>query len=318
MKKKIFRQILKEIKKYNTIVIARHIGADPDALASQLALKEIIIDNFLGKTVYAVGSPASKFKYLGSLDKFNEEMYKDSLLIVTDTPDKKRVDDVDVTKFKSVIKIDHHPFVENFNGIEYIDDTASSACQIIIDFAKTLNLNISLSAAEKLYVGIISDTNRFLFSYTTPDTFDLVSYLIKKTNINFTSLYDNLYMRTLKELKFQSYIINNFLVTPHKFAYVKLTDEILKEYDVDAATAGNMVNDFNYIDDFIAWGVFTEDKNNNFIRGSLRSRGPIVNEVAAKFGGGGHKYASGVRLINFELVDELVKAMDIECSKYEN
>ena len=38
----MFKKIYKEIKKYNTIVIARHIGVDPDALASQLALKESI------------------------------------------------------------------------------------------------------------------------------------------------------------------------------------------------------------------------------------------------------------------------------------
>ena len=38
MYKKSYKEILKQIKKYNTIVIARHVGADPDALASQIAL----------------------------------------------------------------------------------------------------------------------------------------------------------------------------------------------------------------------------------------------------------------------------------------
>lgn len=318
MYKKLYKEILKQIKKYNTIVIARHVGADPDALASQIGLKDIIVNNFPLKKVYVVGMPASRFKYLGTLDKLTDEMYENSLLIVTDTPDKKRVDGVDTTRFSKTIKIDHHPFVEKYCDIECINDKASSASQIIIDFAFSMKLKITKEAAEKLYIGIVADTNRFLFSYTTPNTFDLVSKLIKETDINFTSLYDNLYLRSLKELKFQSYIINNMIVTENKFGYIKLTDDVLKKFDVDAATAGNMVNNFNYIEDFVSWAVFTEDKNNDFIRGSIRSRGPIINEVAAKFGGGGHKLASGVRLKNFEEVDKLVEALDLECNKYES
>lgn len=318
MYKKSYKEILKQIKKYNTIVIARHVGADPDALASQIALKDIIVNNFPLKKVYVVGMPASRFKYLGTLDKLTDEMYENSLLIVTDTPDKKRVDGVDTTRFSKTIKIDHHPFVEKYCDIECINDKASSASQIIIDFAFSMKLKITKEAAEKLYIGIVADTNRFLFSYTTPNTFDLVSKLIKETDINFTSLYDNLYLRSLKELKFQSYIINNMIVTENKFGYIKLTDDVLKKFDVDAATAGNMVNNFNYIEDFVSWAVFTEDKNNDFIRGSIRSRGPIINDVAAKFGGGGHKLASGVRLKKFEEVDKLVEALDLECNKYES
>lgn len=313
----MYKEILKKIKKYNTIVIARHVGADPDALASQIALRDIIVNNFPSKKVFAVGSPASRFKFLGTLDKMNDEMYENSLLIVTDTPDKKRVDGVDINKFETVIKMDHHPFVEKYADIEFINDTSSSASQIIIDFVFSTKLKITKEAAEKLYIGVIADTNRFLFSYTTPETFDLISKLIKETNINFTSLYDNLYLRSLKELKFQSYIIDNMIVTENKFGYIKLTDDILKKYEVDAATAGNMVNNFNYIEDFVAWAVFTEDKNNNYIRGSIRSRGPIINEVAAQFGGGGHKLASGVRSKDFDEVDKLVTALDAVCTEYE-
>ena len=317
MYKKIYKKIFKEIKKHNKIVIARHVGADPDALASQIALRDIIINNFPHKNVYAIGNPASKFRFMGLLDKFNEDMYEDALLIVVDTPDIKRIDGVDIKNFKKIIKMDHHPFVEKYANIECIDDTSSSASQIIIDFVFSVNLKVTKEAAEKLYMGVISDTNRFLFSYTTPKTFDLISKLIKKTNINIVPLYDNLYLRTLKEIKFQSYIVNNLTITDNKLAYIKLDDNILKEYDVDTATAGNMVNNFNYIDDFVAWALFTEDKVNNYIRGSVRSRGPVINETAALFGGGGHKLASGVRLKDFDEVDKFVSELDKVCEKYE-
>ena len=117
MNRSIFKKIYNTIKKYDTIVIARHIGPDPDAVGSSIGLKEIILNTFPNKKVYAVGASASKFKYLGTMDKFSESMYENSLLIVTDTPDKKRVDGVDVSRFKQVIKLDHHPLVDDFGGI---------------------------------------------------------------------------------------------------------------------------------------------------------------------------------------------------------
>ena len=76
---KLFKEILKEIKKYDNIIIARHIGADPDALGSQFALKELIQYNFKGKTVHAVGSIASRFRFMGDLEKDFLEKVKDEI-----------------------------------------------------------------------------------------------------------------------------------------------------------------------------------------------------------------------------------------------
>lgn len=313
----IYKKIYNEIKKYDTIVLARHIGPDPDALGSTLGLKEIIKATFPKKKVYAVGNPASKFRYLGELDKFSEDLYENALLIVTDTPDKARVDGVDPSKFKKSIKIDHHPFIERVCDIEWIDDTASSASQMIMELAFNTKLKMTKEAAEKLYIGLVADTNRFLFYYTTPKTFDLVSRLISETGLNFTELYDQLYMRSFKEVKFGGYIADNLKVTENGFAYLKIDQEVLDEYNVDAATAGNMVNNFNYIDKVYAWGIFSYDKQNNNIRGSVRSRGPVINTaISEKYNGGGHKFACGVRLTNFEETDRLIKDLDNACKQY--
>ena len=146
--KKIGNQIYKKIKKHNTIVITRHIGPDPDALGTQLGLKEIILNTFPKKKVLAVGKPAAKFKFMGTLDKMEEEYYNDSLLIVVDTPDQKRVDDVNPTRFKESIKIDHHPFLESFCTIEWIDHTASSAAQMVIELCYNTALKLNKKAAE--------------------------------------------------------------------------------------------------------------------------------------------------------------------------
>ena len=55
----MFNKIYKLIKKYNNIAIARHIGADLDALGAQIALKEIIKNTFPNKNVYAIGAYAA-------------------------------------------------------------------------------------------------------------------------------------------------------------------------------------------------------------------------------------------------------------------
>lgn len=314
--KVIYKTIYKKIKKFDKIVIARHVGPDPDALASQIALRDVILNTFPNKKVYAIGHPAPKFKYLGVLDKFDEALYEDALLITTDVPNKSRVDGADPTRFKDSIKIDHHPFVEEFCNFEWIDDTASSAAQMVVELIFNTRLKMTKEAAEKLYLGIVADTNRFLFDYTSPKTFYLVSNLIKKTNIDFTRLYEHLYLRPIKEVKFEGFITSNMTVTENGLGYIKLDENTLKEYDVDAATAGNMVNNFNFIEEVEAWVVFSYDAKVGNVRGSIRSRGPIINESAARFGGGGHVFASGVRLKDFDECDKLIADLDNVCKEY--
>ena len=307
--KSIYKQIYKQIKKYNNIVIARHIGPDPDALGSQLALRDIIKTKFPNKDVYAIGNPASRFKYLGALDKI-ELPIPNALLIVLDTPDIKRIDGVNLEDYEYVIKIDHHPIVDKYANIECIDDNASSTCQIILDMLLNLKINISIEVAKNLYTGIISDTDRFLHDYTSLKTFELVTKLIKKTQLNFTSVYEPLYIKPFSEIKFQGYVYQNLQITSNGVAYIKITEDLMKEFGVDSASAGNMINNLKYVDEILVWVFFSEDKKSNLIRANIRSRGPYINDLAARFGGGGHKYASGARLTSWSQADSLVDELD--------
>ena len=314
-KSSIYKQIYKKIKKADTIIIARHVGPDPDALGSSLGLKQIINDNFPDKKVYAIGSPASKFKYIGQLDKLPENL-NNPLLIVTDTPDHKRVDGLDPRKISNSIKIDHHPYVETMCQIEWIDDTASSASQMILELAFKTGMKITTTAAEKLYIGLIADTNRFMFSYTNSKTFAIASKLLQTTNIDITKIYNELYLRPYKEIKFQGYMAQNYQITDNKVGYLIIHDETLKKYNVDAATPGNMINSFNHINEMLVWVTATEDKELGSFRISIRSRGPIINEVAAHHGGGGHIYASGTRLKTEAEIQSLIQELDETSKKY--
>jgi phosphoesterase RecJ-like protein len=125
-----------------------------------------------------------------------------------------------------------------------------------------------------------------------------------------------MYLRPIKDLKFQGYIMNNLTITDNGFGYIKLTNDILEQYGVDSSTPGNLINNFGFIDEIIAWGFFTEDIANDNIKGSIRSRGPIINEVLAPYGGGGHKLAAGVRAKTFDMVDEIITKLDEVCKEY--
>ena len=313
----IYKKIYNKIKKADTIVIARHVGPDPDALGSSLGLKQVIEDNFKGKKVYVIGNPASKFSYLGVLDKLPDDLNNDeALLIVTDTPDRKRVDGVDPLNFKNSIKIDHHPFIEKTCTLEWIDDKASSAAQMVLELALNTKLKLTSLSAEKLYTGIVADTNRFMFAYTSSKTFYLVSRLLEKVSFDITKVYDNLYLRDYKEIKFQGYLSENFNITENGVGYIIIDDEILKKYNVDPAAAGNMINNFNHIKEMLVWLTATLDKDMGSYRISVRSRGPIINEVVSNHGGGGHIYASGTRLKTTSEIESLIRDLDIATLNY--
>ena len=313
----IYKQIFKVIKKYDTIVIARHIGADPDALGSQFALKEIILKTFPNKKVYAVGNPASRFKFFGNNEKIDNIDTTKGLLIVLDTPDIKRIDGVSLNNFEYVIKMDHHPIIDKYANIELIDEDSCSTSQLILEFIFNNKIEINKEIGEKLYLGIVGDTDRFLHDYTSSKTFSLVTRLLEETNIDFTSLYKVLYQRPISEIRFEGYIYQNLILTENGVAYIKIIDRKLKEFGVDSAAAGNMINDLKFVNEIIVWVFLTEDIKSNLIRANIRSVGPYINDVATKFGGG-HKYASGVKLKTWDDSDKLINELDELVKNYKN
>lgn len=310
----MFKEIYKKIEEFDTIVIARHVGVDPDALASQLALRDSIKLTFPNKKVMAIGTGSAKFFHIGRLDRL--EKVNNALLIVVDTPDKRRVDSVDFSQFAYTIKIDHHPFVEEFCNIEYIEDTASSACEIIMNLILNTDLQCDSSIASTLYLGLTSDSNRFLFDSCTSNTFGLVSIFLDRYNFELSEVYRKLYMRPMNEVRLEGYIALNMNVTKNGLGYIQITDEVIKQFEVDSASAGNMVNNFNFINEMLVWATLTEDIKNDQIRVSIRSRGPEINQIAEKFNGGGHKFASGVKLKNFDEAMLLMKELDNLLEEY--
>ena len=142
----MYNELIKKIEEYDVIVIGRHIGVDPDALCCQLALRDSILLTYPNKKVYAIGTGSVKFLSFGKLDKI--EKFEDALLIVCDTPDRKRIDSCNLDDFSYSIKIDHHPFVEEICNLEIIEDQLTSTSEIIMKIIKETKL-LSKSSISK-------------------------------------------------------------------------------------------------------------------------------------------------------------------------
>ena len=197
--KEIYRKIYKIIKKYDEIVIARHISADPDALASQIALRDSIKLTFPNKKVYAVGLSVHRFKYIGSLDKVNYDTLSNPLLIVLDVPNFSRIDGIDNLKYSEILKIDHHPAMDIKGNVDWSNDKYSSTCEMIVNLLYNTRLKIDKKIAEALFIGMIFDSERFLLKNTTVNTFKTAYVLLSKSKIDFVSLYDKLYEKYMPQ-----------------------------------------------------------------------------------------------------------------------
>lgn len=312
----IYKKIFRLIKKYDEIVIARHIGPDPDAIASQIALRDSIKNTFPNKRVYAIGAGVSKFKYLGFLDKPDYNSLTNTLLIVLDVPNFYRVDGIDDLDYKEIIKIDHHPKEDIVGTVDFTSDEYSSTCEMVANILYETKLMMDKDISEKLFLGIVSDSERFLFKNTTVGTFEICAKLIKDYKLDFISLYDNLYQKSFNECRFEAYIINNLKVSENKFGYIIIDNKILDEYKVDLSTPSVLINNFNFIDELNLWCFITYDERNEIYKVNIRSRGPVINEIAGKYNGGGHKYASGARISKKDEVNYLLKDLEKAAEEY--
>ena len=316
IKRELYKKIFKIIKDYDEIVLARHIGPDPDAIASQIALRDSIRLTFPDKKVYAIGAGVSKFKYLGNLDKPDLTELNNPLLIVLDVPNFFRVDGIEGLEYQAILKIDHHPAEDIIGDVDWTDEAMSSTCEMIANLIMETKLVMDQKIAENLYTGMVFDSDRFLLQNTSTETFKTVYNLLTTSKIDFVPLYDNLYERSIVEEKFRAFLINHIEISDNHFGFIYVSAEDLKKYNVEATIVSNQVNDFYFIKELLCWMFVVYDERNEIYKANIRSRGPVINEVASKYNGGGHKFASGCRSKDYKVMEDLAKDLDDVCKAY--
>lgn len=306
------KEILKKIKKYNTIIIHGHQNPDGDCLGSQIGLKDIIKTTFPSKEVYVVGENSDYLSFLGNVDVIDDSKFKGALSIIVDLANKDRVGDARFNLAETTIKIDHHIFVEKYADYEYIEPTCSSCSEIICAFYKKFKLKMTLKGAIALYTGIATDTGRFKFDSVTKRTHEMAGMLLEM-GVNPQEIDNYLSCDTLDTLKLKGYVLSNFVMPKSDIAYIKMTRDVIDKYNVSDEDAANMVNVISSIKGLKVWALIIEYKT-GIIKVRLRSKGPDVNVFAAKYGGGGHKKAAGAKLASWNdfpsFIDDFSKITD--------
>ncbi|MBQ6672124.1 MAG: hypothetical protein IJM73_02755, partial [Spirochaetales bacterium] len=101
--------ILEAIKKYDTIIIARHQRPDGDAIGSSQGLAEILRESFPEKKIIVSNQDTSEYMaFLGTVETAPDDIsYQNALAIVTDTAGLERCANTHIQEAEKLIKIDH-------------------------------------------------------------------------------------------------------------------------------------------------------------------------------------------------------------------
>ncbi|MCA0969824.1 bifunctional oligoribonuclease/PAP phosphatase NrnA [Halobacillus litoralis] len=310
--------IFNKIKQYDTIIIHRHVRPDPDAYGSQAGLAEIIQSNYPDKNVYITGEHDASLDFLVQMDEVPDSAFEGALVIVCDTANQARIDDQRYNQGSELIKIDHHPVVDEYGDIQWVDTNASSTCEMIYGLylhMKEEGTELSDQAARLIYAGIVGDTGRFLFPSTTTKTLSYASELVHY-NFDRKLLYNELYKTPLHVAKLKGHILQNVSLDEAGSATIILSKEVLEEYGLTASETSQLVGILGDIEGILAWVFFVEEEES--IRVRLRSKGPVINKIAENHNGGGHPMAAGATAGSWEETKEIAEELRDVCKSYQS
>ena len=299
---KVQEEILATIKEFDRIIIHRHQRPDPDALGSQVGLAEILRASFPEKEIYQVGGPVEGLDYLALMQTIPDDLYKGALVIVTDTANAPRVSDQRYDQGAKLIKIDHHPNDEPYGELVWVNTKASSCSEMIVSFWQMFQneLTMTQEAARLLYAGIVGDTGRFLYPATTATTLRLAAELLDY-GFDAAKINRQLDQVSRSVARLSGYVYENIEIDEIGAGKVILSQELQQRFGVVDSETSAVVSLPGKIDEVMAWAIFVEQPE-GYYRVRMRSKGPVINEIAKRHHGGGHPLASGANAKDLEEV----------------
>ncbi|NRD23929.1 bifunctional oligoribonuclease/PAP phosphatase NrnA [Winogradskyella litoriviva] len=296
------------------IVIVPHRNPDGDAMGSTLGLYHYLNLYNHQTTVIAPNDYPDFLKWLpgdNSVLKFETQheesislIEKADLIFTLDFNAYHRAghDMAGVLEQSKAIKfmIDHHQQPDDYAKYMYSDVSMSSTCEMVYNFIEMLGdeTKINAAIATCLYVGIMTDTGSFRFPATTKRTHEVIGCLIEKGAEN-SQIHNNIYdTNSYNRLQLLGRALQNLKVIPElRTAYITLSQAELDEFNFKKGDTEGFVNYALSLKGIIFAAMFTESKQDQIIKISLRSKGDFsVNELSrAHFHGGGHTNAAGGR-----------------------
>ncbi|MDD5115505.1 MAG: bifunctional oligoribonuclease/PAP phosphatase NrnA [Candidatus Omnitrophica bacterium] len=297
------KRICASIKKYDKFLITAHTSLEGDALGAELAFYYLL--RKLGKQGVILNHDGIPYGYdfLPGVRKIHRlgtgsSRIKFDCLVVLDCADLKRSGEVwrINRKNKPVINIDHHISNQGFGDIHWVDARASSCSEMVYRIYKQMRLPIARPEAVSMYTGIMTDTGSFRYSNTSSFTHQAVAELLK-SGINVPLIYRYVYENlALEETKLLVKLLPRInFSSGGRVAYFKLKRSMLKDGTVSMDLGDQLLSFGRSIKGVEVVALFREiPGSRDQVRINLRSHGKVdVNKIAATFGGGGHKTASG-------------------------
>ena len=310
--------ILSAIESHDKVIISRHKRPDGDAVGSTMGLTALLRASFPEKRVFLDNEDYSEYvAFLGDEGpKPSEEDYKNALVIVVDTGTLDRISNPRAVSGDMLVKIDHHIDAKPYGDVSWVEDWRSSACEMIVDFFKTFEdrLTLDRTAATALYAGMVTDSGRFRYDGTGPDTLRLAAVLLER-NIDLDRLYAHLYIDDYNVTIFNAKLTEQIRRTEHGVAWLYVDRATRIENGLSLEEASNVVSLMDSIRGSLIWLAFIENDDDS-IRVRLRSRFTEVESLARNYHGGGHAQASGATVYSEEEVRALIADADLMLKTY--
>lgn len=288
------------IKESQNILLFAHSRPDGDTAGSVIALQEYI--KRLGKNVdIACYDPFPDYLKSLSEESFinpaNLNLQKYNLIIGADSVERgfnKIINSV--TDNQIIAILDHHPDITLKGDITIIDAKYSSVCEIVYDFFAFNKIDINRKMATFLMLGLMSDTGSFQHSNTTSKVMEIASQLMKKGAPISKIVQTSFANKNISTLKLWGKAFEKAKINPANGMIVS----VLTQKDLEECSAGT--EDIAQVSGILntvpgtKFALILSERENGIIKGSLRSeeyKGVDVSKIAAQFGGGGHKLASG-------------------------
>ena len=231
------REILNAINSSLCPLIITHINPDGDTLGCASAMKSFIGDKadilIQIEDNFNFPSSYSFLPYINNAKNFSNIENKYDLIIALDIASIDRMIGSAREIFdnaKNTIAIDHHKTNKGYAKLNHIRGGISSTGEVLYDFFKNLNIEITKEMAVGLYCAILTDTGCFKYESTTSHTFEIASEL-SKAGIDTSQIADLCYTNKPKNLiLFQNNLVSNAqFCLDDKIAYTLISQEILKK-----------------------------------------------------------------------------------------
>lgn len=287
-----------------SFVIMSHVRPDGDAIGSQLALGFSLMA--MGKTVHLVnedGVPESMEFLRGSeiITRPPGEPLEVDVAIALDTATKPRLGEGALraaSKAKVWLNIDHHISNPLYGDVNVIDATSPATGQILYEMIRALDMPLPEETRDAIYVAVSTDTGSFQYGSTTAKTYEMAADLIRRGldvgKIN-ADTYDS---NPFRKLELMRALLNTLEISPDgKLAHWELRDATRISLDLQPDDSEGLIDLIRGVKG-VRVAAFFEELEGGKVRVSMRSKDKGVNvcEVAAKFGGGGHALAAGIRM----------------------